>query len=126
MKQCRERRAVVLVGVLAVMALLVGVMAVLARSTIDLHEFRRSAALERTARLLAESGVAYALAHEEQWRAATPATVVRPDVGAIVPPRIAGKLEITVSRTDAGLTCQVMARVERKGAVITERRSVAL
>jgi hypothetical protein len=126
MRVNRKRSGVVLVGVLAVMGLIAGVMTVLAHSSIGLHESRKHAAIERAACLMAESGVAYTKAHEEAWRAAVPTTPVLPDVRTILPPRMTGKLEISVEQTDGGVLCRIKSRVEQKGFAVTETRDVVL
>lgn len=121
-----RRRGFLLVLVMAIMLFLVGVFAMLTHITIAYHQDHRLDRVHRTARLVAESAVAYVQAKAPEWRTAPPADAVDLDVTGLLSPNMTGSAALTFESADGGPVCHVRAHVEHHRFAVTERREVVL
>ena len=125
-----RQRGFSLVIVLAAMLLLAGAFTVLTRTVVGFHQARALEAVRRTARLLADSGVAYVRLHGRTLGDTLvdlhPGAPLELEVSKLLPPNVEGTLRLTLDTEGVAPTCVIQAKAKRRGYAIKETRRVKL
>ena len=126
MKQDGRRQAFALILVLAVMALLAGVVAGLAYHAGALHAQLRSQRVHAMARFASQSAVALVHQRSNDWSATRPAANVELSFDRLLSSGVTGVGMVEFSAADTPLTCDINVNLRLSRQVVHKRTSVQL
>jgi len=116
----RRRRGVTLALVVMVMAVVGGMLTLLATCAAQRYRDRQAERVRLVARALADSAAAYARTQLDTWSHTPPDEPVRLDVKALLPPEMTGSATVAVVTIDKRRLCRVSTRVSRGAYAATD------
>jgi type II secretory pathway pseudopilin PulG len=105
-----HRRGVMLVLVIVAIAMVAGLLSMIAASTAHRFRARRAEQIRLVARTIADSAAAYVDAHRAEWVSAPPPDTVELDVADLLPAKMTGWATLDFHILDGRTTCHVTAQ----------------
>lgn len=122
----RRQRGLMLAMVMMIMAMISGILLVVATCSVNSHRDRQGECVRRVKRALTSSAVVYARQHLGEWSVHPPNDPIVLDVSALVPERMKGSAQVSFETTEAGPVCCVTVRAERFGIATSARVDLAM
>lgn len=121
-----KRRGVFLVIVVIAIALMGGLLTLLARNATRAYQDHQQTRIHCVSRAVTDSAVAYARAHRGEWATTQPAEAVTLDVQELLPLKYTAAVSLEFLHRDDRPMCRVTTRVERLGVGISDEVEIEL
>ncbi len=126
MKHAPRRKGIILVGVVFLMAIVMGLLSLLALSGGRLYRDQKADYLRSMARAMVDSGAAYVRTHHQQFATSRPAASLELDATQLLPTTVTGSLTISFPPADGHPACRVTAHVASASCQATDSLDISL
>ena len=121
-----RRRGVILILALVVIGLLAGLLVVIAASTGQHLRERQTDRVRLSAMAIADSAVAYAMIHGQQWSMTPPRRTIELDVADITPEPMTSQAHLTFPEVDGQTICRIRISASLGSRTATETVDIPL